>query len=247
MVTFEIDYVVLMYMVMGLFGLVGFFRGWWKEGVTTFLLTLLVILLKVPEAAQAIIDTINKLIKLIYIIIVAHSLEAERIAEVAKEIKQAPIVLNASDNHIYIITLIVLIILSYMVGKIGMGKDVTGVHPLGALLGGILGLFNGFVVISLVREYLVRRYLPGITPQDVPMEIQSAAIRVNDIHVSVMDGPTPWLIIAFGMLIALALVFTRISIQKTKVKTKPPPLYKTPPPKKPSGGQKVGEVIIKTG
>ena len=39
----QVDFVVLMYMVAGVFGLVGFFRGWWKEAITAGLLSALLI------------------------------------------------------------------------------------------------------------------------------------------------------------------------------------------------------------
>jgi len=60
--TITVDYAVLMWMVIVLFGMVGFFRGWWKEGLTTGFLTLLILLLKIPGLAALIINTINKLL-----------------------------------------------------------------------------------------------------------------------------------------------------------------------------------------
>ena len=75
MATITVDYMILMWMVIILFGMVGYFRGWWKEGITTAFLTVLVLLLQFPGLAVAIINTINKFIKLVYIVIMARSLD----------------------------------------------------------------------------------------------------------------------------------------------------------------------------
>src|SRR5512145_1865271 len=58
----QIDWMTLSYIVIGFFAVIGFFRGWWKEAITTFLLALLVLLLQQPEWAQWLIDQINKVI-----------------------------------------------------------------------------------------------------------------------------------------------------------------------------------------
>ena len=91
MKTITMDYAVLMWMVIILFGMVGFFRGWWKEGLTTGFLTILILLLKFPGLAEWLINNTNKILKILYIIVVARSLDIERIAEVAKEITDIPI------------------------------------------------------------------------------------------------------------------------------------------------------------
>jgi len=229
--TITVDYAVLMWMAIILFGMVGFFRGWWKEGLTTGFLTLLVMFLKFPGLAELVVNTINKILKLLYIIVVAHSLDIERIAEVAREITEMPIRIDPGDYRVYIVGMIGVLIASYLVGKIGINKQVIGPNLLGALLGAIFGLLNGFTVVSLVREYTVGRYLPGVTA-----EAAAEAAAITDITLTVGELPTPsvaegwvpWLIVAIGLLVLFAVFATRWSVERTRIKGVAPPLYKTP-------------------
>lgn len=237
MKTITMDYAVLMWMVIILFGMVGFFRGWWKEGLTTGFLTLLILLLKFPGLAEWLVNTINKLIKLIYIVIMARSFDIERIAEVAKELKEIPIRIDPTDYRVYFFGLIGVLIASYLIGKITINKKVIGPNLLGALLGAIFGLLNGFTVISLVREYVLGRYLPGVTAEAAAEAetITTIALRVEELPTpSVVEGWLPWLIAAIGALLLFAVLVTRWSIERAKVKGVAPPLYRkakeSPPP-----------------
>jgi hypothetical protein len=245
--TITVDYAVLMGMVIALFGLVGFFRGWWKEGLTTGFLTLLVVFLKFPGLAALVVNTVNKILKLLYIIVVAHSLDIERIAEVAKEITEIPIRIDPGDYRVYIFGLIGVLIVSYLFGKIGINRTVISPNLLGALLGAIFGLLNGFTVISLVREYTVGRYLPGVTAQAAAeaATITTIALTVKEMPTpNVVEGWLPWLIVVIGMLILFAVLATRVSVERSKIKGVAPPLYKTP--KKPPAPPAVGTIKIET-
>jgi hypothetical protein len=235
--TVTVDYIILMWMVVILFGLVGYFRGWWKEGLTTGFLTLLVVLLQFPGLAKWIIDEIlNKLIKLVYIVIVAHSLDIERIAEVAREIGEPPIKIDPAANETYLVALIGLLVISYIIGKISISKKAIGPSFLGSLFGAVFGLLNGFTVISLVREYVVGRYLPGATDDVVAQAATTTtiALSVGDMPMpSIMEGLAPWLLVSIGAIALFAVLATRWSVERTKVKDVAPPLYKKlPEPKK---------------
>ena len=61
-----INWTVLMLLVIGLFALAGFFKGWWKEAITTIFLAILVFFLQVPGAAQFFIDLINFVIATVW-------------------------------------------------------------------------------------------------------------------------------------------------------------------------------------
>jgi hypothetical protein len=65
----DINYDTLMIIVIALFALSGFLRGWWREGITTIFLILLVIFLTQPELADDIISFINNLIKTVFDVI----------------------------------------------------------------------------------------------------------------------------------------------------------------------------------
>lgn len=241
--TVTMDYAVLMWMVIILFGMVGFFRGWWKEGLTTGFLTLLIVLLKFPGLAELIVNTINKILKILYIMVVARSLEIERIAEVAKEIEEIPIKIDPADYRVYIFGLVGVLIVSYLVGKVGVNKKVIGPSLLGALLGAIFGLLNGFTVISLVREYVLGRYLPGVTEAAAAEAeaITSIALTVEELPTpTVVEGWVPWLIVAIGSLLLFAVLATRWSVERTKIKGVAPPLYKTP-----KKAEKKPDVVVK--
>jgi hypothetical protein len=241
--TITVDYAVLMWMVIILFGMVGYFRGWWKEGLTTGFLALLIVLLKFPGLAELVVNTLNKLIKLIYIVIVARSLDIERIAEVAREIgEDIPIRIDPTDYRVYIVGLVGVLIVSYIVGKISVNKKVIGPNFLGAVLGAVFGLLNGFTVISLVREYVLGRYLPGAAEAAVAEAeaITTIALTVEEMPTpSVVEGWLPWLIVVIGALLLFAVLATRWSVERTKVKAAAPPLYKKLPEPK-----KVGETFI---
>jgi hypothetical protein len=247
MKTITMDYAVLMWTVIILFGMVGFFRGWWKEGLTTGFLTLLVVFLKFPGLAELVVNTINKMLKLLYIIVVAHSLDIERIAEVAKTIEDIPIKINPADYRVYIAGLIGVLIASYLVGKIGINKKVLGPNLLGALLGTIFGLLNGFTVITLLREYVLGRYLPGVSVQAAAeaAAITTISMTVEDLPTpGAVEGWVPWLILVIGALLFFAVLATRWSVERTKIKGVAPPLYKTP--KKPPAPPAVGTIKIET-
>jgi uncharacterized membrane protein required for colicin V production len=231
--TITVDYAVLMWMVIILFSMVGYFRGWWKEGLTTGFLTGLVVLLRFPGLAEMIINFLNKLIKLVYIAIKAHSLDIERLAEVAKEITDIPIKLDPTDFRVYLAGLIIMLVLSYLVGRISVNSRVIGPNFLGAILGAIFGLLNGFTVISLVREYAVGRYLPGAAAEGVA-DVASVALAVEELpSPSIVEGWVPWLLIAIGALLLFAVMATRWGVEWTKVRDLVPPLYKAVPTPKP--------------
>jgi len=233
--TVTMDYMVLMWMVIILFGLVGYFRGWWKEGLTTGFLTILVILLQFPGLAELIVDTLNKLIKLTYVVIKARSLDIERIAEIAREIGEPPIKIDPTATETYIVALIGLLVLSYIIGRVSISKKAIGPSFLGALFGIIFGLLNGFTVISLVREYVVGRYLPGATEAIIAQAATATTISltVEDMPMpSVMEGLAPWLLVSIGAVALFAVLATRWSVERTKIKDVAPPLYrKAPEPK----------------
>lgn len=245
MAEITVDYMILMWMVIILFGLVGYYRGWWKEGITTVFLTILVILLQFPGLAELTINTINKLITLIYIAIVAHSLDIERIAEVAREIGELPIRIDPTAPEVYIVALIILLFVSYIVGKVFIHEKVIGPTFLGSLFGVIFGLLNGFTVISLVREYVVGRYLPGATEAYVAQAATTTSITltVGDMpRPSIMEGLAPWLIVSIGAVLLFGVVASRWGREPVKVKSKVPPGYKTPPEKKEKMADFKGEI-----
>jgi hypothetical protein len=220
----EIDFTVLSYIIIGLFALVGFFRGWWKEGITTVLLVLLVVMLTQPTVVDVVIENINNLLKLIAAFIQARSLDTQAMA--AAQTAESPISLDPSNRNIYIMALILLVILSYLLGKLGLGG--YQVAPLGAIMGGVLGAVNGFIISSLVKEYLLGRILPGET-------FTAAAAAPTDavsLQVKGLSGPALgsgvlfWVILLIGLLVLIFLISTRFQFVDRMLKGSAPAGHK---------------------
>jgi len=166
---------------------------------------------------------------------VAHSLDIKKIAEKAGEVGENVPKIDATDYRVYIVGLVGLLVVSYIIGKISVNSKVIGPNLLGALLGAIFGLLNGFTVVSLVREYMVGRYPGGPRASAAEAEtITSITLTVRELPTrSIAEGWVPWLIVAIGALLLLAVLATRWSVERTKIRGVAPPLYKTPtPPKK---------------
>jgi hypothetical protein len=126
-------------------------RGWYKEGVTSIFAAALALLVWQPEVAETIIDTINDLIKLFVMFFKAGgSLEPDQLMT---QTVDPGWFLDPDSYRLYIVVTVVLLIVSYIVGDATFKGKVT---PLSRLIGGLLGAFNGYVILSLVRQYLVR-------------------------------------------------------------------------------------------
>jgi len=211
----NIDFQVFFYMVVGLFGLVGFLRGWWKEAITTGLLVFLLIMLKYPTLAATIIERINGIIDLI---------RASDTIRAAGAI-DPPATVDPAQSQFYVILLIVLVAASYFIGKVGLGN--AAVTAGGRLFGGILGFTNGFIILSLLREYVLRRFLPNsgiaaasVTPDNITMTITGVP------QTSITDGLTIWILIIGGGLLFLASLSTRFKLTKGSISKQPPPGYR---------------------
>jgi uncharacterized membrane protein required for colicin V production len=229
----EIDYQALVYMIIGAFGLVGFFRGWWKEAITTGLLTLLLLMLKVPSIATRIVQIMDTIVNTIWNFI--QSLR-ESSSFVASTVQVGPPPdVNPQRYWVYVITLVVLVIVSYFIGKTGLTQNVAAG---GRLLGAILGFYNGFVVISLVREFIIGRFLPGAAAAAAtatPPSTLSIQV-VNMPQTSIADTPTIYLLIGVGLLLFIIAIGAAWKFEWAKISRKPLPLYRKPPAKaKPTG------------
>jgi uncharacterized membrane protein required for colicin V production len=224
----EIDYQALVYMIIGAFGLVGFFRGWWKEAITTGLLTLLLLMLKVPSIATRIVQIMDTIVNTIWNFI--QSLR-ESSSFVASTVQVGPPPdVNPQRYWVYVITLVVLVIVSYFIGKTGLTQNVAAG---GRLLGAILGFYNGFVVISLVREFIIGRFLPGAAAAAAtatPPSTLSIQV-VNMPQTSIADTPTIYLLIGVGLLLFIIAIGAAWKFEWAKISRKPLPLYRKPPAK----------------
>jgi hypothetical protein len=216
----EIDYQALTILIVGAFGLVGFFRGWWKEAVTTSLLTLLLLMLKVPAIGTTIVGIMDRVVGFVFDILQTVT-ESSEITASAVEVGPPPEV-DPQRYWIYVITLIVLVLASYFIGKAGLAQELTAG---GRLMGAILGFYNGFVAISLVREFVIGRFLPdadvvaatATPPSTVSIDVTNMPTE------SIADAPTAFFLIGIGFLILILVVNTGWSFERAKVKRRMPP------------------------
>lgn len=215
MSTITFDYSQIMWIAIGLFGLVGFFRGWAKEVFTSGLLILLNFAIVDPKIAENIIAYVNSLLTLLKVIVSEAQARVSTQDLVRAYNDATPVVTEENAYQLFIIVLILLIAASYMLGKITIGQE--SMSPLSRLLGGLLGAFNGFMILSLAKDFLLGDFLSGgntnvITTQsaDVP---EAVAFELQNIpQGSVFDGYTGLLIV----LLFFAVVFMLVLSSKFK-------------------------------
>lgn len=218
-----IDFETFILMVVGIFGLVGFIRGWWKEALTTGLLVVLLWLLTQPTLARSIIEFINQIVRLIFSFSTAGSLQPTELAAAAGTV-DAPTI-DPTQFQPYIIILIILIILSYFTGNVALGD--VALTPIARIFGGILGLINGFIIVSLIREYMLGRFLPDSGVSAAAAVPGSLSVTVSDVpQASIMDGITPWIFILAGAFVLLLALGTRYKYTSGKLTRQAPLGYK---------------------
>lgn len=221
----QIDWMTISYIVIGFFAVIGFFRGWWKEAITTFLLALLVLLLQQPQWAQMLIDWLNQGIAAILSVladILGFTVSSDTVFQ-----------LDAGRPNTWLIILVLTLGLSSLIARFflpGTTNRIPSLYytvtPIGRLLGLLVGGVNGFLFINLIREYLDGRNLPGNTSvgasiaqsggSSTPALSTLSIQAVNLPSATILDSYIPWLIIGGGLLIIFAVFWSRI-----KVRTKP--------------------------
>ncbi len=219
----EIDFITLTYMVIAVFGLVGFLRGWWKEAITTGLLTILLVMLKEPSFAGTIVEFIGRIVGGIWDAVTLLFESSEVISTTVQV--QAPPEVDAEQYSIYIIILVVLVIASYFFGKMGLATDLSA----GArILGALMGFYNGFVIVSLVREFMIGRFLPGAPDVSAAAAPPSSmSLQVNNLpQASIADSPTAFFFISIGFVVFFLALVTGWRVDRMKIGRTEPPLYR---------------------
>ena len=246
----EIDWIYISYLVIGFFAFVGFYRGWWKEALTSLTLALLLILLQQPSWATTVVDYLNQIIATVVNLL-------SNIVAIPFEVPQ----IEAGRASTWVILLVILLGVSAFLGRLILpttasrtpGQYYT-VSPIGRLLGATLGGVNGFLILGLVREYIDGRALPGRTPPETSLSLaggssfgtasQTLSIQaVNLPTFTILDSYVPWLIIGLGLLIFGAALWTRVRVESragagrritytSPYGYKPLDVYPKPPPPK---------------
>ncbi len=154
----EIPYGQLLLLVMSLFMFVGAMRGWYREFWSScFLLALTAILLK-PALASGIVGYLSKVLRLIIAFVQGGaSLDLNKLASRATKVE---IPFDGENPYLFLVmVLLVFVVISY--GTRESGQDVTAMSR---ILGGLMGLFNGFMVLTLFKEYVLQ-YIRARSPQ----------------------------------------------------------------------------------
>jgi hypothetical protein len=219
----QIDWTVLTYAIIGLFALTGFFRGWWKEAISTILLVVLLFFLQQPTIAESFVAVINNIISMVWQILpnsitqfLADTLGLGVGASAVGGVPQ----LDPTSGTTWLLILILFMVTAILISRPFLrnyGPTGYSVRPLGSILGGLVGGLNGLIIISLVREYLDGRNLPQTATTVVAPGAQvgvtsTGAIGVVNVpSITIMDSYIPWAIMLIGIVVFLAAVKNRVA------------------------------------
>jgi hypothetical protein len=211
-----VDFDLLLAIVVGLFALTGFLRGWWREGVTTILLLALVVFLTQPELVTTIIEFINKQLTLIGLIVETKGDLDLTALQAAAATAAPPFELDPSNRNLYVALLVGLVLLSYFGSRLTLPSaarpGVSYEPSMGArLVGGVLGAFNGFVVVNLIIEYVVGRLIPETGVSTATAAPSALSVQVANVPPeTVFSGSLLWIIIVGGAFVMLFTLGSRI-------------------------------------
>ena len=96
-----------------------------------------------------------------------------------------------------------------------------------SILGGVLGAFNGFLILSLIIGYLNGTALPGASGLTAGGTLQAVAVP----NFTLTESFVPWIFIGIAILVLLAAVSNRVAVKRdkdgfTKVDINPPTGYR---------------------
>lgn len=199
--SIPISYDQLLLLVMGLFMFVGASRGWRQEFFSSCVLLTLTAVLVEPALAARLIDYVSKLMRLMLAFLRGlGSLDFR-----ALEARYNAIELPFDGSNPYLLLIVVLV--GFVFISYNIQINLKGVTGLSRLLGGLLGLLNGFIMISLFREYVVRYFQnaePGLWSQAGPQPQVSVTLQ-NVPTGSLLTGDRWQLLIALLALIVVVL------------------------------------------
>ncbi|MCB0167143.1 MAG: hypothetical protein KDI79_23140 [Anaerolineae bacterium] len=229
----EINWTLLSYVLITIFAIVGFYRGWWREAIIFVFLAVLIFLLLNPAIAQLIIEQVNGIIAFIWNLIPAGirtTFSTWLDSAFAVNTGGGPPQINPTDGATWIVILIIFMVIAILIGRGFLGANLarTGVRYaptcLGSIFGGLLGALNGLIILNLVREYLDGRNLPGgALPTDISqasgnigVSASSFALRISDIpQFTILDSFIPWIFVGAGGLLTIILLRNRIRFVKS--------------------------------
>lgn len=240
----QVDWTVITILVITFSALNGLFKGWWKEAITSFMLALLLFLLQQPNLAAQVVTWLNSALNMLLGLL-------NPLLSSVFPLSTETIQLSPNDPLTWLLILFVTLGIASLLSRLMLpGGRLSGgyyaVRPIGHILGFALGAFNGFLILSLAREYLDGRALPGNAPAATastagvtvisgsPFGQPAATVSVQAVglpNFTIMDSMIPWVVVAFGLFLLVVLVRTRMMVESQegagrRVSARPPFGYK---------------------
>ncbi len=193
--TVSIEYSEVLILVVLIFAVVGMMRGWYKEGITSLFVAFLAVLVWQPDIAAGIINWINNLIKFIVGLFASgFSVDAAQLA-VQQSSPNAP--LDPSSYQLWVVITVIMVLVSYLIGEATFSGKMT---PLSRIVGGFLGAANGYMLVSLGREYL---FNDAVAQGQVSAQAAGpVSIQLTDVPAATLQGAG----IIFVLVIVVAVV-----------------------------------------
>jgi hypothetical protein len=224
----EISWTILAYIIIGLFALSGFFKGWWKEAVTTWFLAFLVFLLYFPPLAQLVISLINFIFATIARLLPntwRANLQNFLEATLGITTVDGAIQLDAGNGGTWLVILLLFIGLAIFISRSSLPSDFrSGLKEVyrpglwASLLGAAIGALNGFIIISLITAYLNGANLPGATAavRQAAPPAQGLVQAVAVPNFVITESFLPWILIVIGLVVFVLAISNRIVITRDK-------------------------------
>jgi hypothetical protein len=200
--TLFVSYDQLVLLIMALFMFVGVMRGFSREAVTTVGLAVLLALLAKPALAGPLVSYLSRLVRLIIAFFESRfSVDPDVLL---KYYQEAAVPFSSQNPYpVLIVVMALFVILSY--GTRGQDKDTSA---LGRLLGGGFGLLNGFLVITLFKEYVIRYLMQRSPAVAVAGKPSQFSVAVQGLPAQgATSGDYSWLLLlVIAVLVAYLLV-----------------------------------------
>jgi hypothetical protein len=195
--TLPVEYDQLVTLFLFVFAMVGLMRGWYKEGITSLFAALLALLVWRPEVARVLIGRVTDVLKVLIVFIRAGlNPEPQAVAQPSAGVGS---LLDPNSYEIYVVITVVLLAVSYMVGEATFKHRMTA---LGRILGAMLGAFNGYVILSLVKQFLINQ-----------VQVQAAGpIKGGQLSVQVTDVPTSNFFTGTGLIFIFIVVIGIVAL-----------------------------------
>jgi hypothetical protein len=195
--TLPVEYDQLVTLFLFIFAMVGLMRGWYKEGITSLFAALLALLVWRPEVARTLIGRITEVLKVLILFIRAGlNPEPQALAEPSAGV--GPL-LDPNSYEIYVVITVVLLAVSYVVGEATFKHRMTA---LGRVLGAMLGAFNGYVILALVKQFIINQ-----------VQVQAVGpIKGGQVSVQVTDVPTSNFFTGSGLIFIFIVVIGVVAL-----------------------------------